>query len=533
VIIDSAKLNKKTPITADVCVMGGGVAGITLANELSKSGLSVVLLEAGGEKADSSVQDGARAVSVSPTYPDPHESRLRMLGGTSNHWANNTSPLSPIDFEKRSGLPNSGWPITYKDIEPYYPEAAVYCGTGDDGYDLKYWLEKTGKKSTLPVDNDTSLRLAVAKAAVPPTQFFRAHGAALVASDNVTIVTHAQVTDVDFDSVSKRINKVFFANPSGDVFEVEATEVVMAFGGLENARMLLHFNSKNGNKLGNQYDSVGRYFMDHPTLNGAHVYTKDPAVFEFFKGELASDYRRFALNFFELSAERLREKELTNLRLPLVPATRTELSHGISSFHMLRDRLAGKAMSGSLASHITNLVMDFDVVADTISRKAWNKPLIDNADNFAGFQVPLMMEQTPHRDNRILLSSLKDRYGIPRLSVEWKVHQEDQERLWKGLDIFASEIGALGLGRVRSLKERASRIFSDQIGFGHHHMGTTRMSDTPETGVVDAEQCVFGTNNFSVAGCSVFATGAHVPPTLTIAATSIRLAKIIAKRIES
>ena len=70
-------------------------------------------------------------------------------------------------------------------------------------------------------------------------------------------------------------------------------------------------------------------------------------------------------------------------------------------------------------------------------------------------------------------------------------------------------------------------MWGSQLGFGNHHMGTTRMSDSYDKGVVDSNQRVFGTKNFFIGGSSVFPTGGHVPPTLTIAAMTIRLAEHI------
>jgi choline dehydrogenase-like flavoprotein len=212
-------------------------------------------------------------------------------------------------------------------------------------------------------------------------------------------------------------------------------------------------------------------------------------------------------------------------------ATRQQMSHGISSLHILKDSLTGGEIDGSVASHITNVLMDFDIVADTISRKVFGQKITEESQEKAGFIMPVMVEQSPHRDNRITLGTSKDRFGVPLMRVNWKLHETDRERMWRCLELFGTEIGALGMGRVRVLRERASRFFNDQIGFGHHHMGTTRMSDSPENGVVNGEHLVFGTENFSMAGCSVFSTGGHVPPTLTITAMSIRLADIIHNRM--
>lgn len=125
-IINARKLTESTHIDADICIVGAGAAGITLANELKEQFANVVVLEAGGEQYEQSIQDYYDAHTVSPFYPDPKDSRLRFLGGATNHWANNTSPFEPIDFEKREWVKNSGWPITYKDIEPFYAKAAMY-----------------------------------------------------------------------------------------------------------------------------------------------------------------------------------------------------------------------------------------------------------------------------------------------------------------------------------------------------------------------------------------------------------------------
>lgn len=528
--INGKTLTQSRKFKSDVCVLGGGVAGITLANELSKKGLTVCLLEAGGESRDPIVQSQAKAASVPTNYPDPSQSRLRMLGGTSNHWANNTSPFSPIDFEEREGFDESGWPIKYPDLAPYYIRAGEYCGVGVDGYGVDYWHDKFKSTPTISKENN-AIKLAMAKASIPPTRFFNKFGGTLKADENVTVISYAQVVDISYSEKDSSINSVEFRSPNNMSHTVESGEYIMAFGGLENARMLLHFNDKNQNKLGNQGGCVGAYFMDHPTLRGAQLYTTDPSKFSLFKGELPEGYNRFVLNFFELSEAKLKEEQITNVRLPLVPATRQQLSHGISSLHILRERLSGKPMSGDLASHITNVVMDFDVVADTISRKNWDTPLFDGVNEQAGFEIPLMMEQTPYKENKVTLSNRRDKHGIPLLNINWRITEKDKERLWRAIDIFGLEVAKLGLGRVRSLKDRASRLFDDQIGFGHHHMGTTRMSESPKNGVVDSEQRVFGVTNLSMAGSSVFSTGGHVPPTLTIVATSIRLSEIVAKRL--
>jgi choline dehydrogenase-like flavoprotein len=522
-IIDGKKLIKSKSFEADLCIMGCGVAGTVLANELNNIFPNIVIIESGDEWYSQEAQDLYAASKPPKYYPDPIHSRLRFLGGASNHWGNNTSPLSSIDFEKRDWIPNSGWPISLKDVSPYYPKAAKYCGTGEDGYETQHWL-KHFKQNNL-VSSSANVEIGIAKASIPPVRFFAEHGEVIKSSKKITLIKNSNIVDIQFNSQSKKIDKVTFQSYNDISHFVEAKQYVMCFGGIENARMLAYFNLKNKNSLGNQNDNVGRYFMDHNTVRAAHLYTKNRELFELFEGQFI-DTRR-VLSFFQLSEKALKENQTTNLRIPLVNATEYELSDGISSFHILSQSAQEEKLPDNMWSHLSNVLMDSDMVIEAISRKKFDKRLFDHANEFSGYRSPLMIEQTPNRHNRIKLSNGNDRYGIPKIEINWRLTDLDKKLVWRGLELFAKEAGAQSLGRIRLLKERESRIFGDQMGFGSHHMGTTRMADDAEFGVVDKDLKVFGTENLFVAGCSVFPTGGHVPPTMTIVALTIRLAKYL------
>jgi choline dehydrogenase-like flavoprotein len=517
-LINSNDLSTNELIETHICIMGGGVAGITLANELSEQFSDVVLLESGGEHYDQDSQNLYQANKYPSYYPDPSVSRLRFLGGASNHWANNTSPLSAIDFEKREWVPNSGWPINYQTFSPYYEKAAQYCQTGDDGYSNKIWLPKLKKESLLKGAQFSEL--AIAKASLPPTRFYASYGESLKNSNNVTVYTYANITNVEFEPSTQKINKAIFTNPKGKKFTVSASAFIMCFGGIENARMLLHFNAMNMNLLGNQHDNVGRYFMDHPTCNAAHIYSNNPEL----EGLSLTEKNRYIVSFFQLQDKALREHQTLNVRMPLSAASKYNMSNGISSYHVLQNSLSANATPDNFGTHLTNLVTDLSMVIEAVSRKSFDTKIFDSAEQNAGFEIPLMMEQTPDKDNQVTLSRKLDKYGIPKVNINWRLNSQDIDFLWKTLELVGRDLGALSLGRMRLLKERSSRLFGNQMGFGHHHMGTTRMAENETKGVVDSELKVFGTDNFYIGGSSVFPTGGHVPPTLTIVALSIRLA---------
>ncbi len=524
-LIDGASARDRMRLKADICIIGAGVAGITLANELKAYFPRVVVLESGGDSYDEKIQELNEAEKADGIHPDPVYSRLRVLGGTSNHWLNNAIPFSKIDFEKRAWIENSGWPISYGDVEKYYPKAGVYCGVDADGYDPEYWLKRLGLES--PFSRSGIIQTKIAKAARPPTRFFQKYGPDLERSDQIDIYKHSNLVDVVFDKKTQQIREASFTSDGKVVHSIVADTFILCMGGIENARMLLHFNLKYGNALGNQHDNVGRYFMDHPTVRPASVFTTSP---ELAKDRSASfGERNIGLNF-EYSEGTLRDHKITNAKLFFFNSNNYDLSDGISSFHILKDNLIKGELPDDAFTHLSNLIFDIDMVAEAISRKSFNKRIFPHAEDLAGFGVHVMMEQTPSRNNRVRLGQAKDRLGLRKVLVDWTLEQHDIDMMWAGLLLLGKEFGVHSLGRLRLLKEQSERMFADQMGFGHHHMGTTRMASDERTGVVDRNQLVFGTTNLYVAGSSVFTTGSHVPPTLTIVALSLRLADHLAMK---
>jgi len=524
-LIDGKNLKNLLRAEADVCILGSGPAGITLARELKSVFSNVVILEAGDETYTQESQDFYKVNSYSNHYRDPSVSRLRFLGGTSNHWLNNTSPFSKIDFEHREWIPNSGWPISLKELQPYYLKASEYVGTKQDGYEKDYWLDYFKTEDIF--QPSSQIESSFAKGAIPQTRFFEKYGKELIEAPNITIYKNANVVDIEFSAVSNNVQKIFFNSYNDLKHSIEAQYFVMCFGGIENARFMLLFNQKYKNKIGNANDNVGRYFMDHPSIKAANIYTQDKKPFAMLSQNMGD---RHVGRFFQLTEKALKDNQTVNIRMPTVESSEYALSDGISSFHIMKQAFAQGNIPEKMTSHIANFLSDIDLVAEAIARKSFDSSLFESSNAFGGYEVGLMLEQTPHRDNQIRLSNIKDKLGIPTVDIRWELKEIDKKLLWRSLEVFAREVGAHSLGRVKLMKERAVRIFGDQMGFGHHHMGTTRMSHDETNGVVDKNQLVFGTENFYISGCSVFTTGSHVPPTFTIVALSIRLAEHLKRR---
>jgi choline dehydrogenase-like flavoprotein len=305
----------------------------------------------------------------------------------------------------------------------------------------------------------------------------------------------------------------------------------MCFGGIENARILLEFNRKYDNKLGNQYDNVGRYFMEHPGIRATYFFplngnmnAPERSLYHGIKLD-----KRMVMGYLKLSEKAQREHGVFNLRMPLEKANRYRLSDGIASYHELADALGQGELPDQFGTHLSNVLGEIDMVAEAVSRKAFKKPLFDSANDITGYLMPTMVEQSPERNNRVKLGTEIDPHGLRRIEIDWRFSVDDQAKCWRILELAAQEVGALSIGRMRLLREYETRVFGDQLGFGQHHMGTTRMHDSETKGVVDKNSRVFGARNLYIGGSSVFTTGGHVPPTLTIVALAIRLAKYISQ----
>src|SRR5918992_3148273 len=120
--LDALTLKEPT-LEADVCIAGGGAAGMTLAMDLMASGLSVIVLESGGLRREAETQPLSDGRMIGIDTWNLRSMRIRALGGATGHWEGWCRPLMSYDFEARDYVPNSGWPITYADVLPWYRRA--------------------------------------------------------------------------------------------------------------------------------------------------------------------------------------------------------------------------------------------------------------------------------------------------------------------------------------------------------------------------------------------------------------------------
>ncbi len=511
--IDARTLSDDTGLDADLAIIGGGPAGITLARAFAGSDVRVTVVEAGGLELDQDVQALYQGESTGIDYPVA-ASRLRFLGGSSNHWGGYTRPLDPIDFAQRDWVAHSGWPFGIDAIQPYYPAASELVEVAPGHYnDADYWRQQTGAALPGPVSGRMRLQFVHFS---PPTHFGTRYGPELKRAQNIQVLLNANVVDITASGDARRAERLAIRTLTGLQHTLSAKYFVVATGGLENARMLLLSNAVAAAGLGNQHDLVGRFFMEHPHMVGfAEMVAADLGrIPRIFRERIRANGHsvQVALN---PSESFLRERRLLNATFMVGVAG--EYRQGVE---------VPPADPRRAVAHQDMLRAARRFLADG---KAAVKP---DDPEYIGMWLGIggSCEQVPDPDSRVSLADERDALGLPKIRLNWRLAEQDRRSFVEHMRSLALEYGALGMGRMLVHIEDDG-LWPNKVNGGNHHMGTTRMSDDPKRGVVDPDCRVHGMENLYVAGSSVFPTCGSANPTLTLVALALRLADHLKERL--
>ncbi len=486
-------------VESDICVVGAGPAGLTLANQFVAGGFRVVVLESGGRRLDLEAQALSEGETFGDPYPSPSLSRQRRAGGTAHSW--NTwlgsermakyVPLDPIDFEEREWLPMSGWPFPRTDLDPYYQLAHTLCRLGPYTYRASDWAGRS--QPALPIGQE---RIATGVYQLGSARAFTSvYLDDARQSSNVLLCLNTSVVEIVTDPSGENVTHLRARSLYGEELQVRARFFVLASGGIENARLLLLSNRTTKSGIGNRYDMVGRCFMDHPRLFTCALFPRDLEVFDrcgFY--DVNRTPQGVYMGRLALVEETMRREHFMNVSIALRPRPRPVRvpSAPWSPWHWTQP----------------------------IGRDSQVEPtaLADRFGAHRYFELQVHLEQAPDPLNRVKLGSRRDAHGLSQVEIHWKWNDVDQRNLTRILALVAEEVARAGVGRLEIPTEL--RLDSNV----YHHMGSTRMHRNPRLGVVDADARVHGTSNLFVAGSSVFPTSGSANPTLTIVALSLRLA---------
>jgi len=344
----------------------------------------------------------------------------------------------------------------------------------------------------------------------------------LAAAANIFLIHHATVTRLVTSPDSEWVQKVIACPRPGASITVTARAFVLATGGIENARMLLLAKYYKEGGLGNRHDLVGRYFMEKLSARGGVFVPRDPGLFRragFYASHIVDGTR--VQGIVRLSDDTIRREQLNNAMLWLLAVPRAFASEGVRSAVTLAKSLRRRPFPGQAGGHLLNAVTGFGDIAATAFRYL---RATDKAPEV--FLVAFQSEPTPLPESRVTLGRSRDALGMPLACLDWQIADRDRQSIRKLIDIFDTNVQEAGLGTI-------IRKFGDErppamIAGNFHHLGTTRMHVDPRQGVVDEHARVHETANLYVAGSSIFPTAGYANPTLTVVATSIKLADHLA-----
>jgi choline dehydrogenase-like flavoprotein len=429
----------------------------------------VLVIESGGFDADDALDALQLGESVGIGYPLV-QTRTRRFGGSSALWAGYCAVFDPHDFARRDWVPGSGWPFGIDALEPYFAKAAELLNLGEADFDAREIAARAGVP--LPFDNDLIVP-SVWRFGTPTLRIAEHLRDELEATSNLTTLMHANIVDMRLDAEHSMVTELVVRTLDGREGRVAADLFVLACGGIEVPRILLNADTQIGRGLGNAHDLVGRYFMEHP-----HLSIESLAL--------------HAADSFQGWAER-------------------------GSYH------GGRQYASCMG--LSPLVQQEARILNARGHIYRTPGMTDEEIP----KVGMFLEQAPSPASRVTLSDDTDCVGMRRVRLDWRLTELDWKTYEQTARIFGREFERAGAGRmgVPNARDDAAVLHSN------HHLGTTRMAESPEHGVVDPDCRVHELANLYVAGGSVFPTVSWANPTFTLIALVFRLADHLTSIVQS
>lgn len=496
--------------SCDVLVIGGGTAGLVIANFLARSGVSTICLESGGLQQAEESHPLNEVVQTGTPYAGAERGRFRCLGGTSTRWGGALIPFAAADLDA------ARWPLSMNDLAVWVQE-----------------VEKVFKLTPGPYEDDllqdgtdTFCSRQAKWPAFKNRNVFNLLFNETSSERGPTIWLNATAEKFSVDGGELR--EVCAKAPDGSSLTIRAKDVVLAAGAIESTRILLLIDKQNGNLVSEASPSLGKYFHDHLSCTVAKLEVTDRRALNRmvgFRFESAGTMRNVR---FEL-------KNTAKVRGGVVPCfAHVAFEDAGGPFGALRDcyralqqrTFPSPALLGRLASG-----------TPWLARAVWwrfvEKRLLYPSD--AAIQVVMVIEQNPVPENRITLSPDRvDRFGQPLAQINWSVTEIDRENMRRAINAFERSWSFSALSKVAKFTRMpAAQIDSalSQDGGIFHPGGSTRMAHTARDGVVDKDLRVFSIRNLRVVATSVLPTGGGANPTMMLLALALRCVADISRQL--
>jgi choline dehydrogenase-like flavoprotein len=509
--IDLDNLAAQT-FSSTVCIVGGGIAGLTLATRLAAQNITVHLLEAGGLELEDRSQALYATEQPLEHYHGADEGRFRAFGGSSIRWGAQLLPFTDDIFSPPPGSPSRSWPIAEADLLPYYEDIQKMFGT--DLLPFGASLLTALGHPVVPFSSGVQLRFSK-WAPFSKRNLAKTLGKDALEDPSMTVFTHANAAC--FEGTGDSIQSVKVLNYAGDTFTFTARHFILAAGTIESSRLLL---SSPG--VPNPHDQLGRFFHDHLSFHaGEFISSGREAICQ----KLGPFFVEGTLHTCKLEASaEMRSREGLYAAMAHVVVMEPEDSGPSAIRNLLRSLQAGR-IKQAVAVNLLPMLRGVADVARLLLYARFKRRRAISAG--ARLLLNVDVEQFPDPDNRIRLSEKRDALGLPVAIVQWRINQAEQDSAMRFASLIRTELTALGIAPSiwdESLQGKTAPSLVDT----YHAMGGLCMGVDPAQSVVGPDLKVHGVTNLYVASCAVFPSGASSNPTFTLLALAMRLAEQLA-----
>lgn len=556
-LLDAEKIQDGTDITSELAVVGAGPAGIVLALELAKAGHDVALLESGRLNFERAIQDLGDADRFDPQFHAPmSECTRRQVGGTSTIWGGRCVPYDPVDFARREYITTSDWPITYEEVEVYFPKACDYFLCGKFEFDLNN-LPHIEQKSIVPGLPDEEVLTSTLERWSLPTNFGKEYLQQLKQSQRIKLYYGLTCTEINTNVSGKGVRSLQAKTLGGTHLTIKCQKYILAGGALNNVRLLMASDRYHPGGIGNHSGLLGKFYMGHLSGEIANVkFTTPPKDTVFgFDRDTDKTYlrRRFSFTPKFQQAEKLSNTvawlgapEFGNfahqngiLSSAYIALNLPVLKHRLGASTAIRRAAIGKD-KGIYAPHIMNIIKDLGEIATFIPNFGYGRfiakrkiPALFVYSAANEYPLHYHSEQIPNPDSIVSLSDEIDQLGMRKLDIDLRFSDRDIENVVKAHYLWDRHLRKHDCGYLEYLTDDLEAKIWSQTGDGFHQVGTTRMSEHPEAGVVGKNCNIHGFDDLFVASSSTFVTSGQANSTFTIVAFALRLADYLKQELAS
>ena len=508
----------RADVSAPICIVGGGIAGLLVARSLAKKGHRVIVIESGYNSFDDDVHALNEIDDPSQRFTRSMTGRYRGLGGSSTRWGGRMIPLTAHDTADRSYLGQAAWPIDVTKLQAYADEVQHLFSIKQGSFEDLPQAERA--RTAFPAKEET---LTPRWPKCP--SFRRCNLATLLRRDlmndpNIQVWLGATVCDFKVDPERARLTTLVARNFDNKILQVTASDFIFACGAIETTRLLLLMNESAGARIFEACDALGRYLQDHLEAEVADIDRQNLELTNtLFAYRLVQSTRRdLHLELASVAQERDSVASayfFVNMNLDDSPfGALKRLAHGWQQGH-----LDTKAL--------LRLCRRVDLLARASYWRVARKQL------FLPASTPLSLvariEQAPDRSNQISLSNQRDKLDLPKARIAWKPTELDERCFRSAVTNLRTYWKQAGFDRLCPLRLKPfvlepETLLTSRATDCAHPSGTTRMGTDPKNSVVGPTLRCHAIPNVAVASTAVFPTAGSANPTYTLMLLALWLA---------